>query len=83
MPQISECAAFGIPDERLGEMLVCVVRAHGVSEADIVRRVAERLAKYKAPGQVAFTDEALPRNHVGKVDKVALRARWDELYRKD
>ncbi|HZV09274.1 MAG TPA: fatty acid--CoA ligase family protein, partial [Novosphingobium sp.] len=26
MPQVTECAAFGIPDERLGELLVAVVR---------------------------------------------------------
>ncbi|MEY4722392.1 MAG: hypothetical protein RIQ46_2117, partial [Pseudomonadota bacterium] len=83
MPQITECAAFGIPDERLGEMLVCVVRAHGTGEDEVIRWVAERLAKYKAPGQVAFATEGLPRNHVGKVDKVALRAAWNEIYRKD
>lgn len=80
MPQITECAAFGIPDERLGEMLVCVVRAKGTSEDAVIRWVAERLAKYKAPGQVAFATESLPRNHVGKVDKIALRARWNEIY---
>ena len=83
MPGITECAAFGIPDERLGEMLVCVVRARGTDEDAVIRWVAERLAKYKAPGHVAFAAESLPRNHVGKVDKVALRGRWNETYRKD
>lgn len=83
MPGVTECAAFGIPDERLGEMLVCVVRAKGATEDGVIRWVAERLAKYKAPGHVAFLDETLPRNHVGKVDKIALRARWNEIYRKD
>ena len=80
MPGITECAAFGLPDERLGEMLVCVVRAKGTDEAAVIRWVAERLANYKAPGHVAFAAESLPRNHVGKVDKIALRARWNELY---
>lgn len=83
MPGVTECAAFGIPDERLGEILVCVVRAKGVTEDRVIRWVAERLAKYKAPGHVAFANEMLPRNHVGKVDKIVLRARWDEIYRKD
>jgi len=83
MPGVTECAAFGIPDERLGEMLVAVVRADGASEDGVIRWVAERLAKYKAPGHVAFASDTLPRNHVGKVDKVALRARWNEIYRKD
>lgn len=83
MPGVTECAAFGIPDERLGEMLVCVVRTIAASEDEVIRWVAERLAKYKAPGHVAFFAETLPRNHVGKVDKIALRARWNEIYRKD
>ena len=83
MPGVTECAAFGIPDERLGEMLVCVVRATNRNEDAVIRWVAERLAKYKAPGHVAFAAESLPRNHVGKVDKIALRARWNEIYRKD
>ncbi len=83
MPGITECAAFGIPDERLGELLVCVVRATGTDEAAVIRWVAERLARYKAPGHVAFATESLPRNHVGKVNKVALRGRWNEIYGKD
>lgn len=80
MPQLAECAAFGIPDERLGEMLVCVVRANGASEAEVISWVADRLAKYKAPGHVAFANESLPRNHVGKIDKIALRSQWNEIY---
>jgi len=83
MPGVTECAAFGIPDERLGEMLVCVVRARDADEDAVIRWVAERLAKYKAPGHVAFAAETLPRNHLGKVDKIALRERWNDIYRKD
>jgi acyl-CoA synthetase (AMP-forming)/AMP-acid ligase II len=79
-PAVRDCIAYGLPDERLGEMLVCVVRAKGTDEAAVIRWVAERLANYKAPGHVAFAAESLPRNHVGKVDKIALRARWNELY---
>ena len=79
MPGVRECAAFGIPDERLGELLVAVVVADGLGEDDIRGEVATRLARYKAPGRVAFSSEALPRNAVGKVDKIALRQRWPEL----
>ncbi len=79
MPAVRECAAFGIPDERLGELLVAVVVADGLGEDDIRGEVATRLARYKAPGRVAFSSEALPRNAVGKVDKIALRQRWPEL----
>ena len=79
MPGIRECAAFGIPDERLGELLVAVVVAEGLGEDQIRGEVARRLARYKAPGRVAFASETLPRNAVGKVDKIALRQRWPEL----
>ena len=77
---ITECAAFGIPDERLGETLVAVVVAkQAMAEAQVIHEVGERLARYKAPSRVAFANETLPRNVVGKVDKIALRDRWAEL----
>jgi len=79
MPQITECAAFGIKDDRLGELLVAIVVADDVSEQTIIDRVGEKLARYKAPGRVLFLDEALPRNAFGKVDKVKLRALWPQL----
>ncbi|HMT45177.1 MAG TPA: AMP-binding protein, partial [Chakrabartia sp.] len=79
MPGITECAAFGIPDERLGELLVAVVVAEGLSGPTIIHEVGEKLARYKAPGHVAFSSEPLPRNAVGKIDKITLKARWPEL----
>lgn len=79
MPMITECAAFGIPDERLGELLVAVVVANGIDEHAIIAEVGEKLARYKAPGRVAFSVEPLPRNAVGKIDKIKLRALWPTL----
>jgi acyl-CoA synthetase (AMP-forming)/AMP-acid ligase II len=79
LPGITECAAFGIPDERLGEVLVAVVVAQGMDEAQIRSAVGERLASYKVPARIAFARETLPRNMVGKADKVALRALWPQL----
>ncbi len=79
MPGVGECAAFGIPDERLGELLVAVVKGDGLSEAAVIDWVGERLARYKAPGRVAIVSEPLPRNDVGKVNKVALRAAWPDF----
>jgi long-chain acyl-CoA synthetase len=79
MPGITECAAFGIPDERLGELLVAVVVAEGLTEASIIHNVGEKLARYKAPGRVAFSPDPLPRNAVGKIDKIALKAAWPHL----
>ena len=79
MPQITECATFGIPDDRLGEALVAVVQAQGLEERAVIDWVAERLARYKAPARVAFSRGPLPRNHVHKIDKIALRALWPQL----
>ncbi len=82
MSGVVECAAFGIPDERLGELLVAVVVANGLTETDeddIIAWCSERLARYKAPGRVLFSQEPLPRNAVGKIDKIRLKADWPRL----
>lgn len=79
MPQITECATFGIADDRLGELLVAVVQAEGLEEHTIIDWVATRLAPYKAPAMVAFSRGPLPRNHAEKIDKIALRALWPQL----
>ena len=79
MHGVSECAAFGIPDERLGELLVAVVKGDRIGEKAVIEWVGERLARYKAPGRVAIVSDPLPRNDVGKVNKLALRAAWPNL----
>lgn len=81
MPQIVECATFGIPDDRLGEQLVAIVVGHDLQEGAVIDWVAQRLARYKAPGRVAVLPDALPRNHLDKIDKIALRALWPHLAR--
>jgi acyl-CoA synthetase (AMP-forming)/AMP-acid ligase II len=79
LPGVAECAAFGIPDERLGEVLVATVVAEGLDAYAIKTAVGARLARYKVPAHVAFSNESLPRNVMGKVDKKQLRAMWPEL----
>lgn len=79
MSGITECAAFGIADDRLGELLVAVVVGEVNDEPSVIDWVGERLARYKAPGRVIFMSDGLPRNHVGKIDKVKLRAAWPSL----
>jgi acyl-CoA synthetase (AMP-forming)/AMP-acid ligase II len=79
MDGVAECAAFGIADERLGELLVAIVVATDVTADAIKAEVGEKLARYKAPGHILFVDEPLPRNAVGKVDKIKLRAMWPDL----
>jgi len=79
LPQVRECAAIGIPDERLGERLVAAVVADGLTEDEVIEWAARRLARYKAPTRVAFSPQPLPSNALDKVDKVALRKAWPTL----
>jgi acyl-CoA synthetase (AMP-forming)/AMP-acid ligase II len=72
---VADVAVVGVPDERMGEVgKAYVVRAEGSSltEDDVVAFAKERLANFKVPRQVAFSD-ALPRNLSGKVLKTQLR----------
>jgi len=76
MDGVADVAVVGIPDERMGEIgKAFVVPRPGseLTEADVIAFARERLANYKAPRQVAFTD-LLPRNASGKVLKNDLRS---------
>ena len=78
-PGVLECAAFGLPDDRLGERLVAVVKGEGLDAQTLIEAVATGLARYKAPTEIVISPEGLPRNALGKVDKKALRADWSRL----
>lgn len=76
---VYEAAVFGIPDERLGEEVACVVMLkQGMSlSADQLRaHLEKRLANFKVPTRVVFTDEPLPRNAAGKF----LKRQMNQLY---
>jgi acyl-CoA synthetase (AMP-forming)/AMP-acid ligase II len=76
---VGEAAVFGAPDERLGEVPVAVVLpADGadLSEDDLREFLASRLASFKIPSRFIWASEALPRLGTGKIDRVALKARY-------
>jgi long-chain acyl-CoA synthetase len=71
-PDVRDCIAYGLPDERLGERLaVTVVVSEGsvVSEEDIKAHCRAHLAIYKVPRAVELRHEPLPRTASGKVDR--------------
>ncbi len=71
---VSEVAVVGMPDETWGERVVaCVVlqAGHECDEATLRAFAKERLASYKVPKEVIAMSE-LPRNAIGKVQKVEL-----------
>ncbi|OCC22493.1 hypothetical protein MB02_16680 [Croceicoccus estronivorus] len=75
-PDVADVAAFGMPDERLGERLAVAVTPEAGRDlsADTVREhVRKHLADYKVPADVYFRDTPMPRNATGKVDRLILR----------
>ncbi|HEX2902650.1 MAG TPA: AMP-binding protein [Jatrophihabitans sp.] len=80
LPGLREIAVFGVPHERWGETVVAVaVRSDpGIDENAVIEAARSRIASYKKPTQVRFA-ESLPRTASLKIDKPALRRRWDEL----
>lgn len=81
-PAIQEAAVIGVPHPKWGEVgrAIVVPRAGTpLEERDVLDYLQERLARYKLPKSVAFT-EALPRNPSGKILKPALRERFGGEY---
>ncbi len=80
---VNECAVFGLPDERLGEVVGAVIwvkPGSGVDADAMTAFLAQRLAPYKVPSKIWMSNEALPKLGSEKIDKVSLRSRYRETY---
>ncbi len=71
---VAECAAVGVPDPHSGEVvkLYAVKKSPALTEQELRRYMAGKLAAYKMPKHIEFRDE-LPKTNVGKILRRALR----------
>ena len=80
-PAVAACAVIGLKDPQYGErMCVCIVPQPGM-EPPTVATLGQHLqgyglAKFKWPERIELLD-ALPVTHVGKLDKITLRQRYE------
>ncbi|MCQ8836537.1 AMP-binding enzyme, partial [Streptomyces malaysiensis] len=73
-PAVLEAAVIAVPDERWGEVPAAYVSLREgatATEAEIIEHVRGRLARFKAPKAVTFTE--LPKTSTGKIQKFVLR----------
>ena len=76
-PDVLEASVFGVPDERLGEILatnVCIRDESELNETDLNSFLATKLANFKIPAYVWIQKDKLPRIASGKIAKKDLRA---------
>jgi long-chain acyl-CoA synthetase len=77
-PDVLEAAVIGAPHETLGETVIAYVAYRtgftGSTEA-LHEHCAGQLTRYKRPATINVID-SLPKNAVGKIDKIKLRNLW-------
>jgi acyl-coenzyme A synthetase/AMP-(fatty) acid ligase len=71
--EAGEAVAIGVPDARLGQAIVVVLRGDGTREAALRDRLKRELPNFMQPARFEWRDE-LPRNANGKLDRAGLRA---------
>lgn len=79
---VAESAVIGVPHPDLGEGVTAVVALEpgaSLGEDEVRAALAAELAKFKQPKRVFFVPE-LPRNAMGKIQKVDLRADYRDAY---
>jgi acyl-CoA synthetase (AMP-forming)/AMP-acid ligase II len=77
-PAVLDCAVFGVPDERAGEVPVAAVQVDSavpLDDGELQALVSDSLATYKRLHSVVVVD-AIPRLPSGKVLRRVLRDEW-------
>jgi len=79
-PAVRSVAVIGLPDEDMGSIVHAIVEAdpEDIAEDELLVYVAERIARYKIPRSIEYTDQPL-RDEAGKLRRGALRAQRTPL----
>jgi bile acid-coenzyme A ligase len=71
-PNVLSCLVVGVPDDDLGQVPHALVQADGLDEAAVIAFLKDRIASYKVPRTVEFSDTPL-RDDAGKARRSAVR----------
>jgi acyl-CoA synthetase (AMP-forming)/AMP-acid ligase II len=79
-PKVHDVAAIGLPDERLGEIVVAVIAVKQgamLTEEEVLVFCEQNLVRYKRPRRIIF--DTVPRNPTGKIEKPKLRQKYSGI----
>ena len=80
LPEVAECAVFGVPDEKWGEVPAAYLQlkpGQSLSEEAVTSHCAQKLARFKRPRVVRFVDD-FPKTPIGKIQKNVLKEEYWE-----
>ncbi len=75
LPEVAECAVFGVPDEKFGELPAAYLQLKAgttLTEAQVLAHVEAKLARLKRPRLIKFVSE-FPKTPIGKIQKNVLK----------
>ncbi len=76
---VGECVAFGVDDDRLGQVIQIIATPRGGDDLDVDALLAEcrvRMPAYMVPAGIELRQGPLPRNPNGKIDRKTLSTEW-------
>ncbi len=80
-PAVADCCVIGLPDPIWGESVTAIIiktPGEEVSDEELVQFCKARIASFKAPKRVIWTDTPLPRTPTGKVIKYQLVEKYSQ-----
>jgi acyl-CoA synthetase (AMP-forming)/AMP-acid ligase II len=85
LPEVAECAVFGIPDVQFGELPAAYIALKAgalLSEAAVTAHCEQHLARFKRPRLVKFVTD-FPKTPIGKIQKNVLKEPyWEKRAKK-